>query len=309
MAQSLLAAQNMRHAILGLGGVGGLVGALLARAGDEVTAVVRAETLSQYPPQLSLESPRGSMSVPLRLTTSVKGPFDILWIAVKATHLEEALTAVPDASRIGAVVPLLNGIDHLALLRSRFGDERVVPATIAVESERVAPGRIVQRSPFVRLNVSSRGQTRLTHTIESLSKLGVTARFVADEATLMWSKLVFLAPVALTTSASGKTAGEITSDSTWRTRMERSAAEATAVGRASGAILDSAVVVQAVVSLPAGFRSSMQKDVAAGREPELDAIAGPIVRGALRHGIDVPVTRELVDMVRRELARGARTKR
>jgi 2-dehydropantoate 2-reductase len=299
----------MRHAILGLGGVGGLMGALLARAGNEVTAVVRPETLPKYPPQLSLESPRGSMSVPLRLTTSVKEPFDVLWIATKATHLDDALTAVPDAGRARAVVPLLNGIDHVALLRSRFGNECVVPATIAVESERVAPGRIIQRSPFVRLNVSSRGQTRLASTIEALSKLGVTARFIADEATLLWSKLVFLAPVALVTTASGKTAGDITKDPTWRARLERSAAEATAVGRASGAILDAAAVIQMAVSLPAGFRSSMQKDVAAGQEPELDAIAGPLVRAALQHGIDVPVTRELADMVRAEVARTVPAKR
>jgi 2-dehydropantoate 2-reductase len=38
----------------------------------------------------------------------------------------------------------------------------------------------------------------------------------------------------------------------------------------------------------------MQKDVAAGRPPELDAIGGPILRGGARHGIAVPVTAELV---------------
>ena len=42
----------------------------------------------------------------------------------------------------------------------------------------------------------------------------------------------------------------------------------------------------------------MQKDVAAGNPPELDAIAGPILRRAEEHGIDVPVTRELVAMIR-----------
>lgn len=41
----------------------------------------------------------------------------------------------------------------------------------------------------------------------------------------------------------------------------------------------------------------MQKDVAAGREPELAAIAGPILRGSALHGADVPVTRELVSLI------------
>jgi len=42
----------------------------------------------------------------------------------------------------------------------------------------------------------------------------------------------------------------------------------------------------------------MQKDVAAGNPPELDAIAGPILRRAEQYGIDVPVTRELAEMIR-----------
>jgi len=45
------------------------------------------------------------------------------------------------------------------------------------------------------------------------------------------------------------------------------------------------------------MRSSMQKDVEQGRTPELDAIAGPILRGAERHHIDIPATRNLVAAV------------
>src|SRR5687767_14581035 len=48
---------------------------------------------------------------------------------------------------------------------------------------------------------------------------------------------------------------------------------------------------------PDGFRSSMQKDVAAGRLPELEAIAGPILRGGTEHGIDVSATRALLDRI------------
>jgi 2-dehydropantoate 2-reductase len=52
-----------------------------------------------------------------------------------------------------------------------------------------------------------------------------------------------------------------------------------------------------VVNVPPGLRSSMQKDVAAGRPPELDAIAGPIQRGGRRHGIPTPNTDELARLV------------
>jgi 2-dehydropantoate 2-reductase len=284
-----------------MGGVGGLLGVLLGQAGDEVTAVLRPETLALYPPQLSLESPFGTFSVPVQTETVVKESFDVLWVAVKATHLDEALAAVEDASGLGAIVPLLNGIDHVSLLRSRFGDERVVPATIAVESERVAPGRIVQRSPFLRLKVSTRGEERLSPVVERLRRLGASAEFIADEPTLMWSKLAFLAPLALATCAAMRTIGEVVSDPSWRTRLESCTAEACAVGAARGARLDPVAIVESLRSLPSGMRSSMQKDVAAGHAPELDAIAGPILTGGRQLGINVSVTRELAEAVRARL--------
>jgi 2-dehydropantoate 2-reductase len=49
------------------------------------------------------------------------------------------------------------------------------------------------------------------------------------------------------------------------------------------------------------MRSSMQKDVERGNPPELDAIAGLILRGARRHGIEVPATKKLVAAVERQL--------
>jgi len=51
--------------------------------------------------------------------------------------------------------------------------------------------------------------------------------------------------------------------------------------------------------MPSNMRSSMQKDVEQHKTPELDAIAGPILRGARRHGIEVPITKELVMAVER----------
>jgi 2-dehydropantoate 2-reductase len=288
-----------------MGGVGGLIGAVLAHAGDDVTAVVRASALALYPPRLSLESRFGSFSVPVRAVAAVNEPFDVLWIAVKATQLEAALAAVQHPGMLGAVVPLLNGIEHVELLRSRFGRERVVPATISVESERVAPGRIVHRSPFADLTVSAIGEPRLAPAVQMLHEFGFGTRFVEDEATLLWSKLVFLAPLALTTTAAMRAIGEVVRDPPWKARLERCAAEACAVAVASGARVDAPRTVQALLGLPDGLRSSMMKDVAAGHPPELDAIAGPIVDRGARHGIDVSVTRELAERVRGRVEEGA----
>ena len=286
----------MHHAILGAGGVGGLIGACLAHAGATVTIVVRNEALAQYPKALRFESPFGKFEVNVNVTGEVP-PADVLWITVKATQLESALGALKNPDAVRAIVPLLNGIDHVQLLRSRYGSERVIPATIAVETERVSPGHIVHRSPFARLFMSSVGKDLLTSTLDDLQKIGFECRFIDDEPTLMWGKLVFLAPFALCTTAANKTVGEILSDPEWRSLGEACLREACAVGVAEGAKVNADAVIAGVMKMPGNMRSSMQKDVEQHKTPELDAIAGPILRGGQGHGIEVPATRKLVAAV------------
>ena len=289
----------MRHAILGAGGVGGLIGVALAHAGESVTLILRPETLKNYPAELSLESPLGSFSVPVERAATVAAPYDVLWIAVKAPQLDAALRSVTVApEQLGAVVPLLNGMDHVPVLRARFGHDRVVPATIGVEAERAAPGKIIHRGMAIRMGIASLGESRLASTAEEFRKFGFTVQFVPDEMKVLWTKLSFLAPFALTTTAGALTIGEVNSDPVWRKRLEGVIREVAAVGTASGTPLDAAAILPFFDKTPQGGRSSMQKDVAAGNPPELDGIAGPILRRAEEHGIDVPVTRELVAMIR-----------
>jgi 2-dehydropantoate 2-reductase len=282
-----------RHAILGAGGIGGLIGACLAHSGASVTLVVRPEMLDQHPSQLHLKSPFGNFDVPVAVASEVPA-VDVLWITVKATQLDSALAAIKNPDGLKAVVPLLNGIDHVALLRAKFGHDGVIPATIAVESERIGPGRIIHRSPFARLNVLSAGRNLLGAAMGDLQRVGFECRFIDDEPTLMWSKLVFLAPFALATTAANKTVGEVFADPKWRREMETCFYEGCSIGKAEGAKIKPEAVLEVMKAVPPNMRSSMQKDVEQHKEPELDAIAGPILYGAKRHGIDVPATQRLV---------------
>jgi 2-dehydropantoate 2-reductase len=287
----------MKHAILGAGAIGGLVGTVLASLGEAVTVVVRPEKLPSYPANLSLERPPGlaSITAPAKAVTSLTEAVDVLWIATKTYQLQTALESVRSVP--GHVVPLLNGVDHIAVLEARFGREHVVPATIAVEAERIAPGRFVQRSPFVRLNVAASAEPLVGALVARFRDLGFTCQFIANVQTLLWSKLCFLGPLALVTSASGMNVGEISADARWKAKLSSALAEACAVANASGAQVD-ALQIQAVFDgVPPGMRSSMQKDVAAGRQLELDAIGGPIVRGGKRYGIDVSTTANLMTAI------------
>jgi 2-dehydropantoate 2-reductase len=289
----------MRHAVLGAGGVGGLVGGALAKAGHPVTLLVRPERRRYYPKRLTIESSTlGTFEAPVRVVDRLDEPFDVVWVTVKATALEAALRAVP-REQPGVVVPLLNGVDHVGRLRDRYGPERVLPGTIRVEAEHVGPGRVRHLSAFADVQVAPGPATRgLAEALcGEVRGAGLGCEVREDEVTMLWGKLCFLAPFALATTASGGPLGVVRSEPGWWARLEGCVNEACAAGGAEGAKVAPEPILTALEGLPDGFRSSMQKDVAAGRAPELDAIAGPILRGGSEHGIEVSATRALVDRI------------
>ena len=253
----------MRHAVLGAGGVGGLVGGALAQAGHSVTLLVRPGRRRYYPQVLSVESKTlGWFEVPVRVTERFDEPFDIVWITVKATALKAALHAVPEQElRSGLVVPLLNGIDHVAKLRQLYGPERVLPGTIRVEAEQLEPGRVRQLSSFVNIDAAPNLATLTRAEVlgSELSAAGLSCEVQDDEVTMLWSKLCFLAPFALATTASGGSLGAVRSDAGWSTRLEAGVKEACAVGLAEGAEVAPEPILAALEGHPTLFRARCKR--------------------------------------------------
>ena len=191
-----------RVAVLGPGGIGGLLAALLARDGDQVTCIA------------------------------------------------------PAALGGALVVPFLNGIEHVALLRRRYPADQVVAATIRIESAR-------------------------------LQRIGMDVRVRDDEPRMLWAKLSVLAPIALLGTHEDAPIGVVRE----RRRDDFAAVvrEITEAARAAdGVELDPRVALGMLDQVPAAMRSSMQRDAEAGKPLELDAIGGTILRAAARGGVKAP---------------------
>jgi 2-dehydropantoate 2-reductase len=288
----------LRHAVLGAGGVGAFVGAAFARPGREVVLLMREESLAHYGSVVHVESVvLGDFDADLPAAPVLVQPVDVVWVTPKAHQLEEALERVPrSAAEDAVIVPLLNGLDHVDLLRERYGADAVLAATIAIESERVEPARVRQLSGFANVVLSP--APRADELRDELADAGLNASIGEDEASVLWRKLAILAPIALTTTLRGSDFGGVLADPTWRGRLEESAREVAAVARADGVALDADELVARLGNVPPGLRSSMQKDREAGRPTEIDAIGGSVLRAAARHELAAPTTQQLVDGIR-----------
>jgi 2-dehydropantoate 2-reductase len=271
-------------AILGSGAVGALVGAELARAGTDVALVTTERSVAVLKRGgVTVESPSfGAHTERVRAVASIEAPPGVLVVAVKAARLEAALDRV--AGEPDVVVPLLNGVDHMAVLRARF--PRVVAGTIRVQAHRDGLARVVHRAPFLTITVAAPGAPAL---VAPLRAAGIEALDGGDEATVLWAKLTRLAALALATTAADAPLGDV------REEAEAVAREVAAVAVAEGAAVDAGGVVAELRGLPDAASSSLRADVRAGaRDHELDAIGGAVLRAAARRGVAVPRTAALV---------------
>ena len=288
----------IRVAVLGPGGVGGMLAALLARRGDQVTCLAPPATAAHLAEHgIQLRSPMlGDTHVEVEATTRLDHPVDVCFITVKATQLESAVEAVPAGTLGGGlVVPFLNGIDHLAWLRERYPPDQVVAGTIRVESTRVGPGLIEHASPFAVVELATREPARRRQVEELAARLAATGLDVTaggDELAILWSKLAVLAPIALVTTWTAAPYGEARAGH-WD-EVVAVAHEIVEAARADGVELDEAATIGLLERVPDAMRSSMQKDAAAGHPIELDAIGGAVLRGAERAGTEAPATARLV---------------
>jgi 2-dehydropantoate 2-reductase len=291
--------QRPTIAILGPGGVGGFLAAALARAGSPVTVVAREPTAELIANEgLHVSSVLlGDFEAHPESVAVLDRRVDALIVATKAGGLATALERITVDP--GLVLPLLNGFEHMDLLRARFGD-RVLAGTIRIEADRPEPGRLVHTSQFLRVDIADADPSRhaaSTALAQALADAGVPAEVHDSEAQILWSKLVRLNAIACTTSAYDKPMGEIRTDAALRAQLEAVVRETVAVAVAEGASIDAERVMAELDATHATLGSSMQRDIAAGRPPELDAIPGAVLRAADRHGSECPTIELLVGQI------------
>jgi 2-dehydropantoate 2-reductase len=291
----------MRVAVLGPGGVGGLLAGALERAGEDVVVVARDSTVATIAERgLRIDSVSlGEFTVRPRAVALLTEPLDALIVATKAAGLSAALQRI--ATEPMLVLPLLNGLDHLPVLRRRFASGSVLAGSIRVEADRPEPGVVVHTSRFLQVEMAG-GEPDLEPAAQELARIlsgaEIPARVLRSEAQVMWSKLVRLNALACTTSAYDKLLGEIRSTPALRADLEGAIEEACAVAIAEGAPeIDAATALQELERAHDTLGSSMQRDIVAGRPPELDAIPGSVLRAGARHGLRCPTIERLVALI------------
>ncbi|GAC1338650.1 MAG: 2-dehydropantoate 2-reductase [Myxococcales bacterium] len=292
----------MKVVVVGAGGAGGLLGALLARSGSEVAFVARGEQLRALQGRgLRVTTPLGSFHTgPLAAAAEPAqlGQADLVLVAVKTWQVRAMAPRLKPLLREGTlVVPVQNGVEAADELGEALGEGAVLGAALHVLSRVEAPGAVLHEGGAPRITFGARASSRvpaerLAALCEAFRLAGVDAQIADDIDAVLWEKLLFVEPLGSVGAVARAEVGALRGIPETRALLVAAMEEIAAVarGRKSGIAADAvARALARVDKMPPGSSTSMSRDIAEGRPSELQEQTGAVVRVGRLCGVQTRV--------------------
>jgi 2-dehydropantoate 2-reductase len=294
----------MRFLMLGAGALGGYYGAMLVKGGADVAFLVRARRAAQIAERgLTVKFPDADeFRGPVKTISAgtVDGPYDVVLLACKGYDLDSAIADIaPAVGPESAVLPMLNGINQIDLLKDRFGTERVLGGMSIVRAELTVEGDIIhfpppvpERTSFGELTGARSG--RCMEIQRALAAGGVESTISEDIVAEMWEKFSGFVAVAAIASLTRGRAGEVAAAPAGARFVAAAIDECARVAAAEGHRFSAAMreLVRGLYARAGSpYGPSLLWDLENGRRTEGAHTIGDLVRRADSHGLDVPVLR------------------
>jgi len=295
----------MRFLILGAGGLGGYFGAILQRGGADVTFLVRPRRAAQLADRgLVVRTPTGAIvqRVKTVLAGEVDGHYDCVFLACKAYDLDSAIEAITPALGDGsAILPVLNGINHIASLSERFGAAHVLGGMTTIAATMTPDGDVIRQAgtpdTMVFGELTGEGESRCEAIRDALVAGGIPGRISDQIIAEMWTKFAGFASNALIATLTRGRTGEIAATSAGADFVNAAFDECALVTTAEGfppasTIRDLVLEIHARVG--STLAPSILADLEAGRRTEGEHTLGDLLKRAELHGLEVPLIRAAV---------------
>ncbi|MET7647976.1 2-dehydropantoate 2-reductase, partial [Streptomyces sp. NPDC005426] len=273
------------------------------QAGKDVTFLVRPRRAAALRERgLRITGLGAQETITPRLVTAdeLSGPYDLVLLSVKATALDAALDDIAPAVGPGtAIVPLLNGMAHLARLNDRFGEKAVLGGVARIITTLNAEGDIVRLAPVASLTIGEQGggtSERVDAVAAVLTDADIDTHRSRDIVAAMWGKWVFISTLAGLTCLMRGTVGDVRAVPGGRAFVTALLAESAAVAAAAGhpvreKELDAVAAMLTTDGSP--LTASLYRDVTQGVPTEAEQVFGDLVDRARGLSVDTP----LLDLV------------
>lgn len=300
--------KDKKIAVIGIGGVGGYVAGMLAKAYPHVTMVARgARGESIRKNGLVLHSDyKGEIVVKPERVASVRemGQQDYIFICVKNYSLEDVCENIRDmVTDDTVIIPVMNGVDPGEKIRSLIGRGTVVDSLIYTVAFANADFSISQQDTFTWLcigikNADQGQQEKVTQVAEILKGADIDYKDDGDIEVEIWRKYILNCAFNVMTAFYDNTIGELRRDTVKAQQYETLVWEAASVGRAKGVALTDEHIQEVIHKFrhvhADNATSSLQRDFQiCKKQTELETFSGYIVQEAKRLGVSIPLSEEM----------------
>ena len=300
--------EDKKIAVIGIGGVGGYVAGMLAKAYPHVTMVARgARGESIRENGLVLHSDyKGEIVAKPERVASVRemGQQDYIFICVKNYSLEDVCENIRDmVTDDTVIIPVMNGVDPGEKIRSLIGRGMVVDSLIYTVAFANADFSISQQDTFTWLcigikNADQGQQEKVTQVAEILKGADIDYKDDGDIEVEIWRKYILNCAFNVMTAFYDNTIGELRRDPVKAQQYETLAWEAASVGRAKGVALTDEHIQEVIHKFrhvhADNATSSLQRDFQiCKKQTELETFSGYIVQEAKRLGVSIPLSEEM----------------
>jgi 2-dehydropantoate 2-reductase len=306
----------MKTAIVGIGGVGGYYGGLLAKhyAADknvEIIFIARGNHLEQIKKNgLTLMTVKETLIVRPDLATdnpSGCGVFDCVIFCVKAYDLEDSAERLsPSIGENTLVISLLNGVDNADKLRGILNKGKILNGCVYIGAHIVRPGVVQQEGALNKLFFGNGSDEQIDgKKIEAFfGKANIDAQYRTDINDIVWEKYVLISAFASATTYLKKPIRGVLDGKVGRELLEKLLTEVFGVAKAKKIVLPENIreqIIAKVSTFPATTKTSMQMDFEKGSRAELETFTGYIVREADKFGLPVPTYEKIYTVLKKQL--------
>ena len=291
----------MNIVVVGAGGVGGYFGGMLAKAGFDITFLVRGKTLEAIQANgLKVNSFMGDFEVHPEVTDDYKNQNapDLVILSVKSWQIEAvAMQLKPIIDDKTMVLPLQNGADNADRLREILPHKNVLAGLCKIVSKIETPGVIThfEYEPEIVFGEYDNSKTeRMQKLKETFDKAGFKSLWSENIHLDIWKKFLFIATASGMGAITRATFGVMREDENIRQLLYQTANEIMIVANAKGIALTNQHVEMAIAIIDRmeyNTTASMQRDFMEGRPSELQNFNGYIVEQGKQLHIATPINK------------------
>ena len=293
---------KLKVGIVGPGGIGGLLAILLSNKNTKV--ICNNSKIDNKRFNFKLQSKiYGNKIKKIEFSNKKLKFFDVIFICVKYQNLKKAIEKI-DTKTNKIIVPLLNGLSHIDILKKKYA-QKIVVANIGKTIAYKTKGNLIihESKNYPEINISLENKTKLKEInflIKTLKNIKIKINTDNLDNKVIWTKLIRINTLSAVTALHNSNLGEIRNSNDKKEQLNSILKETILVAKAKGLKFKLKDIMKEIDSFPDTLTTSMQRDIANNRKSEIESILGGVLYEAKKESLILEINKKVYKLLKKK---------